>query len=67
MHDFQVVSGSRDKTVLVQDFWLKESDFVKSHPKAEEDEELSREQQRMLRRKAILQRVPQAAAPIRRY
>ena len=51
----QVVSGSRDKTVLVQDFWMKDSDFSEVGAKAEE-EELTREQQRMLRRKAVLQR-----------
>jgi len=51
----KVVSGSRDKTVLVQDFWMKESDFSEVSSKADE-EELTREQQRMLRRKAVLQR-----------
>ena len=55
----KIVSGSRDKTVLVQDFWLGDADFTS------DTIELSKENQRALRRKAILNRA--STMPTRRY
>lgn len=59
----QMVSGSRDKTVLLQDFWLDDADYAAMHEAkrleaaaAAAAEELSREEQRLLRRKNLLYR-----------
>ena len=60
----RIVSGSRDKTVLMQDFWLDDADYVKK--KRTETQELTKDQERMLRRKAILDRST-ACSSIRRY
>ena len=50
----RIVSGSRDKTVLMQDFWLDDADHVKK--KRTQTQELTKDQERMLRRKAVLDR-----------
>ena len=60
----RIVSGSRDKTVLMQDFWLDDADYVKK--KKTQTQELTKDQERMLRRKAILDRST-AFPSIRRY
>lgn len=59
----RIVSGSRDKTVLMQDFWLDDADYVK---KKKSHQELTKEQERMLRRKAILDRST-GFSSLRRY
>ena len=58
-----MISGSRDKTVLMQDFWLDDADYVK---KKKSHQELTKEQERMLRRKAILDRST-GFSSLRRY
>ena len=60
----RIVSGSRDKTVLLQDFWLDDADYVKK--KKGRAQELTKDQERMLRRKAIMDRAPTYPS-IRRY
>ena len=59
-----MVSGSRDKTVLMQDFWLDDADYIKK--KNNQTKDLTKEQERMLRRKAVMDRTT-AFPRIRRY
>ena len=58
----RIVSGSRDKTVLMQDFWLDDADYMKKKKR----QELTKDQERMLRRKAILDRST-GFSSLRRY